>query len=63
MLAMLGELGTGCGRSVAAAATFVTRLCTLWFAVLVGVAALLLFARQTKIRVDLPATADRAGAA
>ena len=55
MLAMLGELGTGCGRSVAAAATFVTRLCTLWFAVLVGIAALLIFARQTKIRVDLPA--------
>jgi uncharacterized membrane protein YbhN (UPF0104 family) len=39
---------------VAAAATFVTRLCTLWFAVLVGVAALLLFARRTKIKVDLP---------
>jgi uncharacterized membrane protein YbhN (UPF0104 family) len=39
---------------VAAAATFVTRLCTLWFAVLVGIAALLIFARQTKIRVDLP---------
>jgi uncharacterized protein (TIRG00374 family) len=53
MLAMLGELATGCGRSVAAAATFVTRLCTLWFAVLVGIAALLIFARQTKIRVDL----------
>ena len=63
MLAMLGELATGCDRSVAAAATFVTRLCTLWFAVLVGVAALLLFARQTKIRVELPAAADRAGAA
>lgn len=55
MLAMLGQLGTGCDRSVAAAATFVTRLCTLWFAVLVGVGALLLFARRTKIRVDLPA--------
>ena len=54
MLAMLGELATGCGRSVAAAATFVTRLCTLWFAVLAGIAALLIFARQTKIRVDLP---------
>jgi uncharacterized protein (TIRG00374 family) len=53
MLAMLTELGTGCGRSVAAAATFVTRLCTLWFAVLVGIVALLIFARQTKIRVDL----------
>ena len=52
-LGMLVELATGCNRSVAAAATFVTRLCTLWFAVLVGIAALLIFARQTKIRVDL----------
>ena len=60
MLAMLGELATGCDRGVAAAATFVTRLCTLWFAVLVGVVALLLFARQTKIRVDLPAASEPA---
>ncbi len=54
MLAMLGELATGCNRSVAAAATFVTRLCTLWFAVLVGIVALLVFARRTKISVELP---------
>jgi len=54
MLAMLGELGHGCGRSVAAAATFVTRLCTLWFAVVIGIAALLIFARRTKIQVALP---------
>lgn len=54
MLAMLGQLGHGCNRGVAAAATFVTRLCTLWFAVLVGVVALLIFARETKIKVDLP---------
>ena len=54
MLAMLGELATGCNRSVAAAATFVTRLCTLWFAVLVGIVALLVFARRTKISVQLP---------
>jgi uncharacterized protein (TIRG00374 family) len=54
MLAMLGQLATGCNRSVAAAATFVTRLCTLWFAVLVGVAALLIFARQTRIKLQLP---------
>jgi uncharacterized protein (TIRG00374 family) len=54
MLTMLGRLATGCGPGVAAAATFVTRLCTLWFAVLVGLAALLIFARRTKIRVDLP---------
>ena len=63
MLALLGELATGCGRSVAAAATFVTRLCTLWFAVLVGLAALLLFARQTHIKLDLPSKqADTIGA-
>ncbi len=54
MLAMLGKLATGCGRGVAAAATFITRLCTLWFAVLVGVAALLIFARRTKIDLRLP---------
>jgi uncharacterized protein (TIRG00374 family) len=54
MLAMLEQLATGCGRSVAAAATFVTRLCTLWFAVLVGIVALLVFARQTKIKLQLP---------
>jgi glycosyltransferase 2 family protein len=61
MLALLGELATGCGRSVAAAATFITRLCTLWFAVLVGLAALLVFARRTRIRVDLPDKAAEGG--
>ena len=59
MLAMLGELATGCGRSVAAAATFVTRLCTLWFAVIIGIAALLIFARRTKIAVELPENSTR----
>lgn len=54
MLAMLEQLATGCNRSVAAAATFVTRLCTLWFAVLIGIAALLVFARRTKIKLQLP---------
>jgi uncharacterized protein (TIRG00374 family) len=54
MLLMLGELGHGAGRGVAAAATFVTRLCTLWFAVVVGLIALVVFARTTKIRVELP---------
>jgi uncharacterized protein (TIRG00374 family) len=54
MLAMLEQLATGCNRSVAAAATFVTRLCTLWFAVLIGIAALLVFARSTKITLQLP---------
>ena len=59
MLTMLGELATGCGRSVAAAATFVTRLCTLWFAVVIGIAALLIFARKTKITVALPENSTR----
>jgi uncharacterized protein (TIRG00374 family) len=54
MLAMLEQLATGCNRSVAAAATFVTRLCTLWFAVLIGIAALLVFAKSTKITLQLP---------
>ncbi len=48
MLALLTKLGTGIGKGVAAAATFVTRLCTLWFAVVVGLMALVIFARQTK---------------
>jgi uncharacterized protein (TIRG00374 family) len=54
MLALLGQLGTGTGRSVAAAATFVTRLCTLWYAVIVGLVALFIFARRTHIRIQLP---------
>jgi uncharacterized protein (TIRG00374 family) len=54
MLELLGKLGTGTDRSVAAAATFVTRACTLWFAVAVGLAALLLFARRTKVNLPLP---------
>jgi uncharacterized protein (TIRG00374 family) len=55
MLQLLGKLGTGTGRSVAAAATFVTRACTLWLAVAVGLGALVLFARRTRVSLDLPA--------
>ena len=59
MLALLGQLGTGTGRSVAAAATFVTRLCTLWYAVIVGLVALFIFARRAHIQIQLPEkTAD-----
>ena len=54
MLAMLGQLAVGCPRPVAAAATFITRLCTLWFAVVIGIVALLAFARRTHIQVQLP---------
>jgi uncharacterized protein (TIRG00374 family) len=54
MLALLGKFASGAGRGVAAAATFLTRLATLWFAVVVGLAALLLFARRKHVQVDLP---------
>lgn len=54
MLALLGKLGTGTGRSVSAAATFVTRVCTLWFAVVVGLVALVVFARRARIKVRIP---------
>jgi glycosyltransferase 2 family protein len=54
MLALLGQLGVGTGRSVAAAATFVTRVCTLWYAVIVGLIALFAFARRAHIQVQLP---------
>ena len=54
MLALLGRLGTGMGRGTAAAATFVTRACTLWFAVAIGLAALAAFARRTHVKVNLP---------
>ena len=40
MLALLTTFGTGIARGTAAAATFVTRACTLWFAVGIGVGSL-----------------------
>jgi glycosyltransferase 2 family protein len=55
MLALIGKLGTGTDHAMAAAATFVTRLATLWFAVAVGLVALVFFARKTKVAVQLPA--------
>jgi glycosyltransferase 2 family protein len=54
MLALLSRFAVGAGRGVAAAATFLTRLATLWFAVVVGLVALLVFARRTHVAVDLP---------
>ena len=60
MLGLLAKLGVGTGRGVAAAATFVTRLCTLWFAVVVGLLALVIFARKTKVKVELPEQAAAA---
>ncbi len=56
MLALLTKLGSGIGRATAAAATFVTRLCTLWFAVVLGLIALVWFTRRTHVKVELPQT-------
>lgn len=53
MLALLASLGSGTERGVAAAATFVTRICTLWFAVALGLGALALLARRRRISVRL----------
>jgi uncharacterized protein (TIRG00374 family) len=51
MVKLLIAQAHGVSEPVAAAATFITRLCTLWFAVVVGVIALLIMQRRT--RVDL----------
>jgi glycosyltransferase 2 family protein len=50
MLALLTTFGTGIPRGTAAAATFVTRACTLWFAVAIGVAALMIYTRRGRGR-------------
>lgn len=47
MLALLGTFGQGIDRGTAAAATFVTRACTLWFAVAIGLTALTVYSRRT----------------
>ena len=47
MTGLLARLGRGIDGAVAVGATFVTRLCTLWFAVLVGFVALLWLRRRT----------------
>ena len=54
MLLLLTRLGSGLTRSSAAAATFVTRLCTLWFAVVVGLIALVVFSRRKHVALDVP---------
>ena len=51
MLALLGRLA-GIARGTAAAATFVTRAATLWFAVALGLPALLLYARRKHVNID-----------
>jgi uncharacterized protein (TIRG00374 family) len=57
MLALLTRFGTGTDTAVATAATFITRLCTLWFAVLIGLGALVVFSRRTRVAVGLPSRA------
>ena len=52
MLAMLVRLGVGLDRGNAAAATFVTRACTLWFAVALGLPALISYARRKHVHVE-----------
>jgi uncharacterized protein (TIRG00374 family) len=51
MLALLVRFGLGLTRGSAAAATFVTRACTLWFAVALGLPALALYARRKHVEV------------
>ena len=51
MLALLGRR-LGIAQGTAAAATFVTRAATLWFAVALGLPALLLYARRKHVNID-----------
>jgi glycosyltransferase 2 family protein len=55
MTGLLVHLGHGIDEAVAVGATFITRACTLWFAVLVGCIALAWLRRLTGIRADLAA--------
>jgi uncharacterized protein (TIRG00374 family) len=52
MVGLLVALCPGMGEDVATASTFVTRLCTLWFAVLVGVVALLALRRRVGVELE-----------
>jgi uncharacterized protein (TIRG00374 family) len=51
MVKLLIAQAHGVSEPTAAAATFITRLCTLWFAVVIGVVALVI--TQRRMRVDL----------
>jgi uncharacterized protein (TIRG00374 family) len=57
MVKLLVARAVGVTEASAAAATFITRLCTLWFAVAIGVVALFLV--QRRARVDLAALPTR----
>jgi uncharacterized protein (TIRG00374 family) len=61
MIALLIKTAHGVEAGTASAATFVTRVCTLWFAVAVGLVALGLV--QRRAHVDLSALPDRQVAA
>jgi uncharacterized protein (TIRG00374 family) len=52
MLALLVRFGTGLDRGQAAAAVFVTRGATLWFAVALGLPALVAYTRRKHLAVD-----------
>lgn len=61
MLGLLGKLGTVPGHGTSLAAVFVTRMCTLWFAVAVGLLAMVMFARRTHVSLQLPEREKSAG--
>ena len=63
MLALLTSFHSGIGRGTAMAATFVTRVCTLWFAVALGLAAMTIYARRTSDRSLPPSPASPASPA
>ena len=52
MLALLRRLGQGFVEGTALAATFVTRVATLWFAVALGLPALVFYARRKHVTID-----------
>lgn len=54
MAVLLAQLG-GVARPTAVAVTLLIRVLTLWFAVLLGVGALVLYGRRQRVRVDLDA--------
>lgn len=56
MLTLLPRLAIDVSRGTAAAATFLVRACTLWFAVALGLPALLAYARRKHVAVDLDQT-------
>jgi len=62
-MAALLNLTAGFPKATAGAATLIIRLCTLWFAVVVGVVALLVFRRRVGLSDDMAQELARARAA